>query len=75
MTAKWEYTGDVNLEYGGTFYQIDPQEWEWGYCTAVRVTDIDSAIGFDGAVMVEHITVLTDKAKWADALDCCGRPR
>lgn len=53
--SRWEYSGDTNLEYGGVF--IDVTDWRRGYCSAVRVTDLDSGCGFVGAVMIEHITI------------------
>lgn len=66
------YIGDVNLEYGGLFINTD--EWKNGYAECLRVVDLDSACGFDGAVMVERITVnKTDKADIIRALDCCGQ--
>jgi len=69
---RWAYNGDVNLEYGGAF--IDLSTWDDGYCSAVRVTDLDSACGFTGACMIEHIVILgTDNSKRIkDALRCIG---
>lgn len=52
---KWEYVGDVNPAYGGIW--IDLSTWNDGYCSAVRVCDLDSGCGFRGAVMVEHIVI------------------
>ena len=68
----YDYCGDVNLEYGGLF--IDLSTWGDGYCSAVRVTDLDSACGFDGAVMVEHIVILgvDDAERIRTALASCG---
>lgn len=70
----WTYSGDVSLEYGGTFFKLDPADLQYGYCSAIRVTDLASACGFDGAVMIERITILglDDKARISSALDCCG---
>lgn len=72
MKSRWVFCGDVNLEYGGSF--IDLSTWDDGYCSAVRVTDLDSACGFTGAVMVEHVVILgTDDAdRIRKALDCVG---
>lgn len=50
------YQGDVNLEYGGFFANLD--NWRWDYVDVLRVTDLDSGCGFTGAVMVERLTVL-----------------
>lgn len=71
-TEKWHYTGDVNLEHGGTF--IDLSTWNDGYCSAVRVTDLDSGCGFAGAVLIEHIVIngTTDLARIRHAMQSCG---
>jgi hypothetical protein len=66
------YIGDVSLHYGGIF--IDPSTWHDGYADCLRVTDLDSGCGFDGAVLVEKITVygLDDKKMIDTARGCCG---
>jgi hypothetical protein len=68
----YEYSGDVNLEYGGAF--IDLSTFDDGYCSAVRVTDLDSGCGFTGAVMIEHIVINGTKepSRIRDALKCVG---
>lgn len=70
MTAQ--YSGDVNIEYGGTFFDLS--NWQYGYVSAVRVTDLDSAIGFRGAVHVEKIVIngVDDPERVANALRSCG---
>jgi hypothetical protein len=70
--SKWHFSGDVNLEYGGTF--IDLSTFMDGYCSAVKLTDLDSACGFTGAVMVEHVVIngTTDRERVRAALRCCG---
>ena len=72
VSTDWEYSGDVNLKHGGLFYDLST--FQDGYCSAVRVTDLDSGCGFDGAVMVEHIVVCGTKEKdrIAKALECYG---
>lgn len=69
---NYEYVGDVNLEYGGAF--IDMSRWRDGYATCIRITDLDSACGFDGAVMIEHLVIIRpdDRGKLATVLLCCG---
>lgn len=68
---KWQYIGDVNIEYGGTFFDLT--EWKHGYVDALRVTDLDSGCGFDGAVLIEKITILVDDEKTnKQACECCG---
>jgi hypothetical protein len=70
--ATWHFCGDVNLEYGGTF--IDLSTFTDGYCSAVRVTDLDSGCGFTGAVLIEHVVIngTTDRERVRAALRCCG---
>lgn len=70
--TRWEFQGDVNLEYGGSF--IDLSTFDDGYCSAVRVTDLDSGCGFDGAVMIEHVVIngTTDSKRIRDALRSFG---
>ena len=65
------YIGDVSLEHGGTFYDLS--EWKYGYVNALRVTDLDSGCGFNGAVMVERLTIITDNPDVIkSARECCG---
>jgi hypothetical protein len=69
--AQYQYNGDVNIENGGTFFDLS--DWEHGYVNAVRVTDLDSGCGFDGAVLIEKITILIDDEKTnRSACECCG---
>lgn len=72
MAKRWQYIGDVNLVHGGTYY--DFSTWQWGYVDAVEVTDLDSAAGFDGAVMIEHISINIERPieQLQSALNCCG---
>lgn len=58
----WVYSGDVNLEYGGVFYKIDPADWDrYDYCTAVRVDPCSDAGGPDNCWWVEELTVTRPK--------------
>jgi hypothetical protein len=71
MSKRWRYMGDVNLEYGGTFF--DFSDMKHGYVTTVEVTDLDSATGFRGAILIEERTVITDqKERWPSALSTIG---
>ena len=70
--GNWQYSGDVNIEYGGTFADIDPREFKWGYCNVVRVTDLDSACGFDGACLIEKLTVHVDAKRIKQGMQCVG---
>jgi hypothetical protein len=71
MAKRWHYQGDINLEYGGTFF--DFSEWKHGYATIVQVEDLDSACGFRGAILIEERTVTIDrKERYASALSTIG---
>ena len=67
------YSGDINLEYGGFFYNMENWE-ENGYADAVRVTDLDSACGFTGGVLIERVTVLRPDTpeEMKSCLETCG---
>jgi hypothetical protein len=69
--TRWHYMGDVNLEYGGSF--TDLSEWDNGYATVIEVTDLDSATGFPGAMLIEERTVTIDMPEcWQESLSCIG---
>ena len=71
-TERDDYCGDVNLCYGGVFVKLDG--WDYGYCSAVRVTDLDSGCGFQGAVLIEHVTAngTDNPERIRKALRSCG---
>jgi hypothetical protein len=66
------YSGDVNLEYGGFF--ADLSDLRYGDANVLRITDLDSGAGFTGAVLVEQLTVcdLDNPKRVKEALACCG---
>lgn len=65
------YIGDVNLKYGGAFF--DMSTFKEGYVDCVQVVDLDSACGFSGAVMIQHLTILIKTGKDLEkALQCIG---
>ncbi len=70
--TQWDYCGDVSLEQGGAF--IDLTTWDDGYCSAVRVTDLDGGCGFTGAVLIEHVVIngTKDHDRIKAALQCVG---
>ncbi len=69
--SRWHYTGDINLEYGGTFFRFDG--WKHGYVESVEVIDLDSAAGFRGAVAIEERSIPIDRPeKWSGALSVIG---
>lgn len=68
---RWEYRGDVNLEYGGTWFNLD--DVEYGYVEAVEVVDLDSGAGARGMVLVRKITIITDNPDVnRKAIESCG---
>jgi hypothetical protein len=74
LPEHWEYIGDINLEYGGTFFKVDDDNTRYGYMDAVRVTDLESATGADGLYLIEAITVIgfNEKDKVQNGLGVCG---
>jgi hypothetical protein len=71
-SERWHYNGDVNLEHGGAF--IDLSDWQYGYASAVRVSDLDGGCGFTGAVLIEHVVIcgLDDAKRIRQAVESCG---
>ena len=69
-TDNHDYIGDVNLEYGGLFINLD--DWQYGYANCLQITDLDSGCGFTGAVMVSPITVIIEPDQIIAANKCCG---
>ena len=72
--AKIVYSGDVNLEHGGTYFKIDPRDWdEYGYCSAVRVQPCSDAGAQSNAWWIESFTVLNPKGDdLKSILSFCG---
>lgn len=65
-----QYSGDINIEYGGIFF--DASTWkEEGYATALRITDLDSACGFTGGILIERSSI-NRPDDLEPALSCCG---
>lgn len=71
---EWLYSGDMNAAYGGIWIR------HYGdYADAVRIVDLDSAIGFDGAVLIERCSVSLPrkvsekKQRIKSALSCYGQ--
>jgi hypothetical protein len=67
----WHYQGDMSLEYGGTFTRL--REWRHGYVEVCEVTDLGSACGYRGAILIEMRTIAIDrKDRWEGALPVIG---
>lgn len=66
-----ELCADIDLAYGGTFYREDyPNEF-----TVIQITDLDSATGADGQIMVETLYTsfdLLDSGNMRSVTDCSG---
>jgi len=72
VTDYKNYIGDVNLECGGTFFDLS--DVQYGYVTFLEVTDLDSACGETDCVLVEFGTVgIDDDEINARALRCVGQ--
>ena len=72
MTVGYKhYLGDVNLEYGGTFYDVS--DVEDGFLCYLTVTDLDSAAGVDNSFLIDRGTVyIDDRDVNRAALACYG---
>lgn len=69
----WRYSGDMNAEHGGLWIR------DCGtYADAVEITDLDSACGFRGAVLIERHSIYyghklaESKRRLRSALSCVG---
>ncbi len=70
----YTYTGDVNIENGGQYLDLEEfAKWK-DFCPCVRITDLDSGCGFTGAVLIERgsVYIPEDETKRQAARDCCG---
>lgn len=71
MAKRIFYSGDVNIEHGGYFY--DFTGWQWGYVDVTRVQPCSDAGGPDNQFWVESLTVNVRKgAALEEVLSCCG---
>lgn len=68
----WKFSGDVNLEYGGIFVKVDLDDYHNGYLSATVVTDLDSACGATGMVLIEQKVALVDHKRIMEAIRSCG---
>lgn len=67
---RWEYRGDVNLEHGGTWFNLT--DFDNGYVEAVTVDDLDSGAGARGMVLVRKIAIILDNPEInAQAIESC----
>jgi hypothetical protein len=71
-SRRWNYYGDINLEYGGTFWREDGSD---DYVRAVRVTPCSEAGGPSNLFHIEDGSIFLwnpgDKRR-ESALECCG---
>lgn len=75
MNTEWKYQGDINLKYGGMYYRFDMDYKDFPYyAEVVRITDLESACGADGLVLIERLDVcrFNDKKAVHDSLSCIG---
>lgn len=69
--TKYYYTGDVDIRCGGKW--LDLSTFDDDYVACIEVTDLESAIGFTNAYLIERGSIyLGDKDNWQKCLDCCG---
>lgn len=69
--TKWNYNGDINLEYGGFFWREDGAD---DYVLVVRVTPCSDAGGPNNQFWIEQGSVYmpNDADKRRRALSVCG---
>jgi len=75
MTDNWVYQGDVNIEYGGLYLDLDPATIADGYANAIEVTDLTN-YGQDGLNVVIQGSIYLwnwDKQRINNALNCIGQ--
>lgn len=68
----YTYQGDINIKYGGIYYDLENAGDD--YIPVVKITDLDSACGFDGAILIERgsIYIPAEPERRKQALQCCG---
>lgn len=69
---RWKYSGDVNLQYGGVFW--NPEGAQFDSVEAVRITPCSDAGGPDNIFWIERLSVNLpdDDHTIADVLSICG---
>lgn len=70
----YTYHGDVNIQHGGMFLDLDTFKEMGDYVPVVKVTNMDSACGLIDCVMIEigSIYIPDDPEKRQSALSVCG---
>lgn len=71
MGKRWNYSGDINLTYGGLFWREDGAK---DYVNAIRVTPCSDAGGATNVYIVEQGSVYMpqDVNEIKHAIACCG---
>lgn len=65
-----DYVGDVNLEYGGVYFDLS--NWEYGYVDALEVSDL-SDCGVEGGVEIRELVIEIDNPEhYAEVFKSCG---
>lgn len=74
LSRAWNYSGDINLECGGFFWQFDgPERFpECDYVRVVRVTPCSDAGGPDNLFHVESGSLYMPRDTYGRALETCG---
>jgi hypothetical protein len=69
MTYK--YIGDMNLVNGGIFIEI-PNSFDQDYAEVVKITDLNSAIGYYDATLIESGSIYMGGDWFERAASCIG---
>jgi hypothetical protein len=75
MASNWKYRGDLNIEYGGYFYNDEGPDSMPDYIEMVRVTPASDGGGPDNLFLIEKgsVYIPVDRpATLKSAADCCG---
>ena len=74
MSNEWVYIGDIDPYRGGKWIKVHSKYKRDFWADLVEVTDLESATGADGLIMIEYKTVygFTEKDKVRSALSSCG---
>lgn len=67
----YKYIGDMNLFHGGMFIEI-PDSFDQDYAEVVKITGLNSAIGYDDAFMIESGSIYMGGDWFKRAASCVG---
>lgn len=74
FNPRWEYTGDMNLEYGGLYWRPGTRDTfpEMDYVEAVEVLPVSDMGGPDNVYIITTGSIYLGEDNRDSALSCCG---